>query len=424
VKTPRQPRRPTTPVPSGAEAEVRLEIIALTRLSTQLAGVRSERELATRLSEGLRGLLQARQVGLYVRSPSTRQLVPAPGTPDDALLRFVCAMAPGVPEPLKRAPGGPDLLDYLQTPLRAREDGVRGPLLAAPLVDPAGEHGLLAIEGEPRVKEYTPIELDTFVGIAAQACLALARLRAERVSAEHAAWPHDLRQASEVQRRLLPTLPPTLAGFRISVVYSPAYHVGGDFYDVIETQPGVLTALIGDVAGKGVSAALMMSRLGADFRRSCGAGASPRQLLGTMNQALCELLPDDSFATAACLRLDGPARLLTVANAGHVLPVVRRKGGGVVSVGRAAGAALGMLLDEVYSEQQLALATGDVVLLMTDGVVEAVERDPRNMWKLMDLIAQAPCEVTAISEAIVGAVEEALGNRRVDDVTLLALMLI
>jgi sigma-B regulation protein RsbU (phosphoserine phosphatase) len=409
-------------VPSSAEAEVRLKILALTRLSSQLAGVRSERELATRLSEGLRGLLDARQVGLYVRSPSTRQLVPAPGTPDDALLRFVCAMAPDVPEPLRRAPGGPDLLDYLQTPLRAREDGVRGPLLAAPLVDPAGEHGLLAIEGEPRVKEYSEIELDTFVGIAAQACLALARLRAERVSAEHAAWPHDLRQASEVQRRLLPTLPPTLAGFQISVIYSPAYHVGGDFYDVIETQPGVLTALIGDVAGKGVSAALMMSRLGADFRRACTAGATPRQLLSIMNQALCELLPDDSFATAACLRFDGPNGTLTVANAGHVLPVVRRHGGGVVSVGRAAGAALGMLLDESYAEQQLALAPGDVVLLMTDGVVEAVERDPRNMWKLMDLIAQAPCEVHAISQAIVGAVEEALGNRRVDDVTLLAIM--
>ena len=88
----------------------------------------------------------------------------------------------------------------------------------------------------------------------------------------------------------------------------------------------------------------------------------------------------------------------------------------------AAGAALGMLVDESYAEQQLALAPGDVVLLMTDGAVEAVERDPRNMWKLMDLIAQAPCEVHAISQAIVGAVEEALGNRRVDDVTLLAIM--
>jgi serine phosphatase RsbU (regulator of sigma subunit) len=81
-----------------------------------------------------------------------------------------------------------------------------------------------------------------------------------------------------------------------------------------------------------------------------------------------------------------------------------------------------MLLDESYGEQQMALHPGDVVLLMTDGVVEAVERDPRNMWKLMDLIAQAPAEVTAISQAIIQAVEEALGNRRVDDVTLLAIM--
>lgn len=393
----------------------------LTRLSTALAAVRSERELATRLGEGLRTLLDSRQVGLYVLSPSTGHLVPAPGTPGDALLRMVCLVSPGMPEPLRRNPSGPHLMNHLQVPLRAAGDGVRGPLLAAALDDPL-VGGLLAIEGEPAVGDYQSDDLIAFVGIAAQATLALARLRAERAGAERAQAPHDLEQASAVQRRILPALPAFVSGFRIAVEYNPAYHVGGDFYDVVTVGPRVVTALVGDVAGKGVSAALLMSRLAVEFRRECGAGRSPRELLSHLNAELCRLLPDDSFATAACLRLDGRARTMVVANAGHVLPVVRKRAGGVIAVGRQAGTALGMLEGETYVEQTFPLDPGDIVLLMTDGVVEAVERDPRNMWKLMDLVAQAPQDVAAISQQIMAAVTEALGSRRVDDVTLLAIM--
>jgi serine phosphatase RsbU (regulator of sigma subunit) len=416
-----RPRRPSS-TPALAPAEiVRQRIASLTRLSANLAAARSERDLATRLGEGLRQLLEARQVGLYVRSPSTGHLVPAPGTPGDALLRMMCQVAPGIPEPLRHAPGGPHLLEHLQTPLRAGSDGVRGPLLAAPMLDPL-VGGLIAIEGEPSVREYGETDLELFVGIAAQTTLALARLRAERAGAERASTPHDLEQASAVQRRILPALPPLVSGFRVAVEYSPAYHVGGDFYDVVPVGPRVVTALVGDVAGKGVSAALMMSRLAAEFRRECDEGRSPSALLEHLNEELCQLLPDDSFATAACLRLDARARQLVVANAGHVLPVVRKRAGGVVAVGRQAGAALGMLRGETYGEQVEPLDPGDIVLLMTDGVVEAVERDPRNMWKLMDLIAQAPHDVGAISQQILAAVMDALGPRRVDDVTLLALM--
>jgi serine phosphatase RsbU (regulator of sigma subunit) len=418
----RRPSPSPVAVAGGGNVEqVRQRIAALTRLSGDLANARSERELATRLGDGLRTLLDARQIGLYVRSPSTGHLVPAPGTPGDALLRMICSVAPGVPDSMRRVPGGPHLIEHLQSPLRVKADGVRGPLLGAPLLDPRGS-GLLAVEGEPAVGEYQVDELETFVGIAAQATLALSRLRAERSGAEHAASPHDLEQASAVQRRILPTLPPMVSGFRVAVEYSPAYHVGGDFYDVVTVGPRTLTALIGDVAGKGVSAALLMSRLHVEFRRCCDAGKSPRELLGHLNEELCRLLPDDSFATAACLRLDARGRTLTVANAGHVAPVVRRRTGGVVAVGKNAGAALGMLPGETYQDQTFPLDPGDIVLLMTDGVVEAVERDPRNMWKLMDLVAQAPADVSAISQQIMSAVMEALGSRRVDDVTLLALM--
>jgi sigma-B regulation protein RsbU (phosphoserine phosphatase) len=415
-------RRSATPT-TLREAAMRVRVEALVRLSMLLSGVRSERELAAALGEGLRGVFGARQIGLYVRSPSTRQLVPAPGTPGDALLRLVCMVAPGLPEPLRIAPRGPELLGALATPGMAPEDGVRGPLLWAPLADAGGMLGLLAIEAEPRGRGFGDDDRTAFVSVAAQTCLTISRLRAERITAEERASPHDLLRASQVQRRLLPELPRRLGPFLISVEYSPAYHVGGDFYDAVEHAPGVISSIIGDVAGKGVSAALMMARLGVECRRRLQAGVAPRELLAEMNRALCLLLPDDSFATAAAMRLDSVAGTLTIANAGHVLPVVKRAAGGVLPIGRQAGMALGMLADETYTEQTLPLAKGDIVILMTDGVVEALDRDPRNMWQLLDLIVQAPHDVGAISYAILQAVERQLGARRADDVTLLSFML-
>jgi serine phosphatase RsbU (regulator of sigma subunit) len=334
---------------------------------------------------------------------------------------MVCAVAPGIPESLRRVPGGPHLLERLTAPFRIGDDGVRGPLLCAPLGTADAALGLLAVEGEPWLGEYAADDLETLVGIAAQASLSLLRLRGERITAEHAISPHDLAHASEVQRRLLPTLPDNVAGYEVAVEYSPAHHVGGDFFDLVPLGHGVVIALCGDVAGKGVSAALLMSRLAADFRRQCHIAATPGELLGALNDELCVLLPDDSFATAVCVRLDAPAGNMRVANAGHVLPVVRRRSGGVISVGRQSGAALGMLPGETYAEQTVPMEVGDVVLLMTDGVVEAVDNDPRNMWKLMDLVAQAPLDVRAISQQILAAVNEALGPRRVDDLTLLAI---
>jgi serine phosphatase RsbU (regulator of sigma subunit) len=152
------------------------------------------------------------------------------------------------------------------------------------------------------------------------------------------------------------------------------------------------------------------------------AGAPPRTHLAEMNTALGEALPDDCFTTAAAVRLDGPGRTITIANAGHVLPVIKRAAGGVMPIGRQAGTALGMLVGETYPEQTFPMTPGDIVILMTDGVVEALDRDPRNMWQLLDLIVQAPHDVAAITHEILVAVERQLGVYRADDVTLLSFM--
>jgi len=210
----------------------------------------------------------------------------------------------------------------------------------------------------------------------------------------------------------------------VATEYRPAYDVGGDFYDVITTGPGQLVAVIGDVAGKGVAGALMMSRISSEIRRLvAGNEMAPRQILTELNESFSALGVDDSFVTAACVKLDKSTRRLTVANAGHVLPLVRRASGAVMPLGRASGPPVGMLPAQSYADDVFPLDVGDIVLLMTDGVLDALHRDDDQLglWSIIDLLAKAPRDLDEINRRIVSLVQQRTGGSCPDDLTLLGL---
>ena len=222
----------------------------------------------------------------------------------------------------------------------------------------------------------------------------------------------------------MPSLPTAVNGFRVATEYRPAYDVGGDFYDVITTGPGQLVAVIGDVAGKGVAGALMMSRISSEIRRLVlGGNLAPREILTQLNDSFSALGVDDSFVTAACVKLDKSTRRLTVANAGHVLPLVRRASGAVMPLGRASGPPVGMLPSQSYADDVFPLDAGDIVLLMTDGVLDALHRDDDQLglWSVIDLLAKAPRDLDEINRRIVALVHQRTGGVFPDDLTLLAL---
>src|SRR5258706_2315111 len=146
------------------------------------------------------------------------------------------------------------------------------------------------------------------------------------------ALQRDLEAARRIQRSFLPSLPPTVGGFRVAAEYRPAFDVGGDFYDVCSRRAGHLRAVIGDVSGKGVSAALFMSRVSSEVRRLAPAVNSPRRLLEELNRRFGDD-GDDTFVTAASVELDAASRRIIIANAGHVVPLVRRASGSVLPLG-------------------------------------------------------------------------------------------
>jgi phosphoserine phosphatase RsbU/P len=172
-----------------------------------------------------------------------------------------------------------------------------------------------------------------------------------------------------------------------------------------------------------VSAALVMSRVSADFRRALGSQLGPADILRAVNAGMAD---EDSeiFVTAACIKLDVTSRTLLVANAGHLPLIVRRSSGEVFTFGQPSGTPLGMMPCD-YTEEELELDPLDIVLLMTDGLVEALDRpsDRMGLQLLLGLIKYAPHDPRLIHTRILEAVNKMKGTKLLDDCTLVALQL-
>jgi hypothetical protein len=185
-------------------------------------------------------------------------------------------------------------------------------------------------------------------------------LRTSRVEDAH---QREFEAARTVQEVLIPHDTPVLPGFTVETVYLPAGVVGGDFFQVLPVADGVL-AVVGDVSGKGMAAAMTVSLLVGTFRTLAHYTQSPGEILAAMNQ---RMLGRNSGGFTTCLVLTAsPAGILTVANAGHIPPYVAGKELHVEN-----GLPLGLSAATVYEESSFHFGPGQQLTLMTDGVVEA-----------------------------------------------------
>jgi len=180
----------------------------------------------------------------------------------------------------------------------------------------------------------------------------------------------ELKRAREIQQMLLPNVLPQLAGVQISGAWQPAREVGGDYFDVIALDEKRLGICIGDVAGKGITAALLMANLQAAFRAFATADASPQAVCTKLNKFLSANLASGKFVTFFYAVLDADRRTLIYENAGHC-PGLLIRGNGAAELLRGSGAVLGVLPDWIYQDSTVQLERGDTLLLSTDGVTEA-----------------------------------------------------
>jgi sigma-B regulation protein RsbU (phosphoserine phosphatase) len=180
----------------------------------------------------------------------------------------------------------------------------------------------------------------------------------------------DYDEAKQIQRSLLPAEVPRIPGLEISADWLPARGVGGDYFDVLPFRNGKVGICIADVAGKGMSAALLMSNLQAAVRALSGEAVAPRVLCQKVNAVLCGNNLVGRFITFFYAVVDTGNRTITYCNAGHNHPILERRDCTVERLD-AGGPVLGEFPEAAFEQGELVFTPGDRLLLFTDGVSES-----------------------------------------------------
>ena len=232
----------------------------------------------------------------------------------------------------------------------------------------------------------------------------------------------ELKRAREIQQMLLPSTLPQLAGVQIAGAWQPAREVGGDYFDVIQLDKNRLGICVGDVAGKGITAALLMANLQASFRAFATSEASPRVVCTKLNKFLCANIASGKFVTFFYAVLDADARTLTYENAGHSPGLLLRSEGTTETL-PGGGAVLGALPDWTYQDYTVQLQPGDQLLLSTDGITEAenAQLEEFGEERLLQAARARNGSALEVQRAIMQQVTAFCGGNFRDDATLLVL---
>lgn len=237
---------------------------------------------------------------------------------------------------------------------------------------------------------------------------------------EQRALEHDLELASRIQRELLPKPDLRIDGWHVAYHYQPASTVSGDYYDVIPGNHGEVYFLVGDVAGHGVAAAMLMSHLSALLRTLIPIGLPLSEVMERANHAFCESTLPSHYATLVCARAR-PSGEIDIANAGHPPPLLLHND--IVMRIDATSVPIGMFCSGRFSSCRVQLVPGDALVLYTDGLPEAENPDGKEYG--IDRIADVAASATRIPAAIVDACVRDLAAFRAtvdatDDVTIFA----
>ena len=280
--------------------------------------------------------------------------------------------------------------------------------------------GVLYLDGRERDALLSSSTQSSLEAFATQAALAIESARLYAESAEKAKLDRDLRLAAEIQRALLPEPMFERARFDLAAATIPCRTVGGDFFDYIEFDDERFGFTVGDVAGKGPSAALLASAVQSNFAAQVVVASDPADLMLRLNRALLRRAVEARFATMFYGTLEAGNRLIYV-NAGQEPPVLVRRGS--VEALNDGGPVLGLLPMATYAAGTVVLASGDLVVICSDGVADAQNPagDDFGRERLAAVVSSehgnAPRDVL---ERLVATVRDFVGTAaQADDITLM-----
>jgi sigma-B regulation protein RsbU (phosphoserine phosphatase) len=405
--------------------------------------------------DGLADALRCPGAALYLHDATRQELAPAAISPDCPLfLEFPSGFPETPPSPserlnylrlqtipdshpvygdIVRRPGTLCVDDLAVHPAFA---GPEGPapwhhvsVLAAPLVHAEKTIGMALACRPTDGAGFSADDRTLFESLARQCAFALGSGMLHREAQEKRLLEAELRTASEFQRILFPARAPEFPGYTLAGANFPARIVSGDAFDYVPVDGEHLGVSIADVAGKGFPAALIMASCRSVLRTRAAGEASPAKVLSVVNRQIFPDIREDLFITLLYGILEAGTGRVLLARAGHRAALVFRAADRTLESLAPAGLAVGIdsgdVFDRVIRDQECVLASGDILLLYTDGVTEATAPDGQEYGSERleaTLRAHAADPVEAIVAAVCRSVREFTGDApQSDDITLIAI---
>jgi serine phosphatase RsbU (regulator of sigma subunit)/pSer/pThr/pTyr-binding forkhead associated (FHA) protein len=291
-------------------------------------------------------------------------------------------------------------------------------VMCAPLVNSEGDSfGVLQVDTFDQRMRFSKDDLDVLTSIASQAAVSIDNAGLHEQYLKKQAFDNDMRMAHKVQRGLLPSAPPAISGYQFFDFYEPALQVGGDYYDYIESASDRIAIVLGDVSGKGVSAALVMAKLSGEVRYCLASEMDPAEAVNRINESFGRSGWDDRFVTFVLVVLDPKSHEVAIVNAGHMPVMVRSASGVKLLADEEAGLPLGVDNEHRYQSVKYSIQAGEVICLYTDGISEAMneKNELYGLERLQQQVAASHDGAVGLGKAILDDVKKFVGNHKQSD---------
>lgn len=297
-------------------------------------------------------------------------------------------------------------------------------MMCVPMLDKEGEPlGVINIDTQNPVAQFGQEDLEILMTVAGQASLTYENARLMKSWMEKQKQDGEMKIAMAVQRALLPSTLPTAPGYSFYASYDAAQAVGGDYYDCFRLTDDLICLSFGDVAGKGVPGALIMSRISSCVQNVMPFIHDPHLAIEKINNHMCANMVEGRFVTYQLIVLDTKNHKLRMVNAGHMSPMIRKPDGTIEEFSDdITGLPIGVMEGYPYEVVERDVNPGELFVLFTDGVDEAMDPNSNlyTLERMREVILAGPKTADELGKALLADVRRhANGRPQNDDITIM-----
>jgi serine phosphatase RsbU (regulator of sigma subunit) len=297
-------------------------------------------------------------------------------------------------------------------------------MMCVPMLGLGGEVlGIISIDTQNPFQQFTALDLDLLMAVAGEAALKFENARLMESHLAKMKQDSEMEIARRVQRALLPEKLPTVPGYQFFASYDSAQAVGGDYYDAILLAKDKICLSFGDVAGKGVPGALIMSRIASCVQNTTAFVHDVGKAITAINNHMCSNMVEGRFVTYVLVVIDLKTHQMSLANAGHMSPLIRRPDGSVEQFpDDTVGLPVGITEDYPYQVVSRTIEPGETVVIITDGVDEAMNPLGQLYTKerVVEFVKHGSPKAEDLGKALLADVRRhANGRPQNDDITIM-----